>query len=147
MFVYDPSNNPLNTIEWAFPVAECMHILGFAVSIGTIAIIDLRLLGLSLSKVSPAQLVKDTTPWTLIGLAAVLISGPALFSTDPYMYVYNPSFQFKMAAFLLGLIFNYTIHYKVAKSGAPSLLAKLVGAVSLAIWISVVAGGIFIGFV
>jgi len=61
--------------------------------------------------------------------------------------VYNPSFQFKMAAFLLGLIFNYTIHYKVAKSDSSSLAAKLVGAVSLAVWVSVVAGGIFIGFV
>ena len=35
---YDPANNPLNTNEWAFPVCEVLHIVGFAMLIGTIII-------------------------------------------------------------------------------------------------------------
>lgn len=147
MIVYDPSSNPLNTNEWAFPVAECIHIAGFALALGTIAIVDLRLLGLGMRNQTSAQLLKDTVPWTLIGLAIVLISGPVIFSSDPFLYVYNDAFQIKMLCLFVAIVFNYTIHWKVAKSNASSFAGKLVGAVSLALWASVVACGIFIAFI
>jgi hypothetical protein len=147
MFAYDPSTNPLNNNEWAFPVAECVHILGFALSLGTVALVDLRLLGLGMRNQSSAQLVKDTTPWTLIGLAIMLISGPVIFSSDPVLYLNNDAFQVKMICLLLAIVFNYTIHFKVATSDVPPIVRKLVGAISLALWVSVVAGGIFIAFV
>jgi hypothetical protein len=147
MIAYDPSTNPLNTNEWAFPVAECVHILGFALSLGTVALVDLRLLGLGMRNQSSAQLLKDTTPWTLIGLAIMLISGPVIFSSNPVYYVSNGAFQIKMVCLLLAIVFNYTIHFKVATSNAPAIVGKLVGAVSLALWVSVVAGGIFIAFI
>jgi hypothetical protein len=39
----------LNNTEWGFAVAECFHIVFFAVAIGTIMIVDLRLLGARVS--------------------------------------------------------------------------------------------------
>jgi hypothetical protein len=152
MLAYDPSSNPLNNNEWAFPLMEIIHITGFAFSIGTIAILDLRLLGLALPKQSPSRLLKDTAPWTLIGIAVMLMSGPIIFSSDPFMYLANGSFQFKMAALLAAIIFNYTIHRKVAMadvppSGATSGLTKLVAVTSLLLWTSVVFAGLFIAFV
>lgn len=146
MLVYDPSTNPLNNNEWAFPLAEIIHIASFAVAIGTITIVDLRLLGVAMRRQSPAQLLKDTTPWTLAGLAIVLISGPLIFSSDPNMYLNNSGFQFKMCALLAAIVYNYTIHRKVAMSNPSPMLGKLVGGVSLALWISVVFGGLFIAF-
>lgn len=146
MLVYDPSTNPLNNNEWAFPLAEIIHIASFAVAIGTITIVDLRLLGVGMRRQSSAQLLKDTTPWTLAGLAIVLISGPLIFSSDPNMYLNNPGFQFKMWALLAAIVYNYTIHRKVAKSNPSPMLGKLVGGVSLALWVSVVFGGLFIAF-
>ena len=147
MLAYDPSTNPLNNNEWAFPLMEIIHITGFAFSIGTIAILDLRLLGLALPKQSPSQLLKDTAPWTLIGIAVMLMSGPIIFSSDPFMYLANESFQFKMAALLAAIIFNYTIHRKVAMADGTSGLTKLVAVISLLLWTSVVFAGLFIAFV
>ena len=147
MLAYDLSTNPLNSTEWAFPVAECIHIVGFALSIGTVAVVDLRLLGLGMRNQTAAQLVKDTRPWTLIGLAMMLLSGPAIFSSNPVFYMRNGAFQLKMACLLAAIVFNYTIHNKVAKSNASPAIGKLVGAISLALWVSVVAGGIFIAFI
>ena len=144
---YDVANNPLNTNEWAFPVCEVLHIIGFAIAIGTITMVDLRLLGIGLKKESAAELLKGTAPWTLGGLALVLISGPLIFSSDPNMYLRNASFRFKITMLVLAIIFNYTIHRWVAlkhSSGGPAVLA---GLISLALWISVVFGGIFIAFV
>jgi hypothetical protein len=144
---YDVANNPLNTNEWAFPVCEVLHILGFAIGIGTIATVDLRLLGIGMKKESSADLLKGTAPWTLAGLAMALITGPLIFSSDPNMYLRNASFRFKITALVLAIIFNYTIHRWVALKQSPGGLAVLTGVISLVLWVSVIFGGIFIAFV
>src|SRR6185295_14508488 len=144
---YDVSTNPLNTNEWAFPVCEVLHILGFATLIGTITMVDLRLLGIGMKKQSAAELLKDTRAWSLAGLALVLISGPLIFSSDPNLYLHNASFRFKITMLVLAIIYNYTIHRWVALKHGSGGLAAIVGLVSLMLWISVVFGGIFIAFV
>src|SRR5277367_2500882 len=125
----------LNSSEWVFPIAECFHIAAFAWSIGLIALVDFRLLGVGLRRTPASQIAKATAPWTLLGLAVVLLSGPVVFLSDPRMYLYNPSFRFKIGALVIAIIFNYTIHRKVALSDSSSKGAQvLVGVVSLALW-------------
>jgi hypothetical protein len=137
----------LNSSEWVFPITECFHIAAFAWSIGMIALVDFRLLGVGIGHTTPAQVAKATAPWTLLGLAVVLLSGPVLFLSDARMYLNNPSFRFKIGALAIALIYNYTIHRKVALSETSSTgVRALVGVVSLALWISVVFGGLFIAF-
>src|SRR6202043_862045 len=96
MLAYDINTNLMNTIEWAFPVAECFHIVGFALSLGTVVLVDLRLLGLGMRNQSTAQLVKDTAPLQLIRLGLMVISGLLIFSSNPVFYVGNGAFQVKM---------------------------------------------------
>jgi len=144
---YDPATNPLNNNEWSFPLLEIIHIVGFAIAMGTIFMVDLRLIGIGMRRRLASQLSKDLAPWTLGGLAAVLMSGPLIFSSDPNMYVNNSSFQFKMGALLIALLYQYTIHRKVAFSDPSPVVAALTGIVSVALWVSVVAGGLFIAFV
>ena len=143
-FTYDVTKNPLNNNEWAFPLLEIIHIAAFTLSIGTIAIVDFGLLGWG--RHDAAKSLKETSLLTLIGIVIMLISGPLIFSSDPNMYLHNVSFQFKMVALLIAIIYNYTIHRKVVLSGADPGVNKVVGAVSLALWISVVFGGLFIAF-
>jgi hypothetical protein len=130
-----------------FPVLECFHILGFIFLLGSIALIDFRLLGAVLRDQGPAALSADAAPWTLIGLALVLTSGALLFSSDPDHYYLNVAFQFKMAVLLLAIVFHYTVHGKVVRPGASAAAGKLAACVSLALWAGVIGGGIFIGFV
>jgi hypothetical protein len=144
---YDPYNNPLNNNEWSFPLLEIIHIAGFAVAIGSIFMQDLRMLGLGLRRQLPSELRKDFAPWTLAGFAAVLLSGPLIWTSDPNMYLNNPAFQFKMGALLVALLYHYTIHRKVAMSDSSARAVALVGVVSIALWVSVIASGIFIAFV
>ena len=139
--------NPLNASELIFPTLEVCHILGFTVTLGTIAILDFRVLGLGMRRQAVPDLAKDLAPWTLAGLVTVLLSGPLLFSSDPDMYYLNRSFQFKMVCLLTAIIFHYTVHRKAFRSGMPDGPSKLVASVSLLLWAGVVGGGIFIGFV
>jgi hypothetical protein len=136
--LYDPANNPLNTIEWAFAAAEVVHIASMALSVGTIAMVDFAMLGVGLRGQSPAKVMRETELVTGFGLVIVISSGMALFSTDPFRYYYSPDFRLKMLLLLVGCVYNYTIHRRV--------MTKLVGAISLAIWIAVVFCGLFFGF-
>lgn len=109
-----------------------------ALSVGTIAIVDFAMLGVGLRGQSAAKLLRETELLTGMGLTIVISSGLALFSTDPFRYYYSPDFRLKMALLLVGCVYNYTIHRRVT--------SKLVGTVSLALWISVVFCGLFFGF-
>lgn len=139
--------NPLNASELAFPVLECIHIIGFAISVGTIAIVDFRLLGMGMRHQKVADLNKDLWLWTLAGLVVVVFSGLLLYSSDPDMYYLNVAFLFKMACLLAAIVFHYTVRGKVVSSDAAPAQGKLVACLSLALWASVIFGGIFIGFV
>ena len=133
--------------EWVFPTAECFHIVGFGVAIGTIALIDLSLLGAGLRRKAAPQLLKATDPWTLIALTVVILAGMVLFLTDPRHYFRNFPFRLKIICLFLAIIFNYTIHRRVALSERVSAAASaLTGAISLVLWSAVVAGGLFIAF-
>jgi len=137
----------MNSAEWVFPAVQSLHFIGFAMSIGTIAIVDFRLLGFGKRYSGAAELAADLAPWTLAGIAVMLITGPLMFSTDAVGYHFNPSFQFKMVCLTLALLFHFTLHRRAVRPDTPPLPAKLAGATSLLLWSAVVAGGRMIAFV
>ena len=139
--------NPLSTSPSAFPILECVHIAGFALSIGVTALVDFRLLGFGLENQTPAQIAQAFDWWMLGGLIVAVFSGLLLFSTDPDMYYLNWSFLVKMACLLLAIAFNYSIHRRAVASHLSPAAARLVACVSLVLWISVIFGGIFIAVV
>ena len=139
--------NPLNESALTFPILECFHILGFAVTVGTIALVDFRLLGFGLRRQNAAELAKALAPWTLFGLVTVLLSGPMLFSSDPDMYYLNRSFQIKMVLLVLAIVFHYTVRRKLLRGELSPGANKPVALISLALWTSVIFAGIFIAFV
>ena len=144
---FDPANYPLNQNEWSFPVCEVLHIIGFAMLIGTIFMVDLRLLGLGMRRQTAAEVVKDTAPWTLVGLTLVLISGPLIFFSDPALYVGNLSFRFKITMLIIAIIWNWTVHRWVANKADPGAAGAVVGGISILMWMSLIFAGIFIAFV
>jgi hypothetical protein len=137
--------NPLNESALSFPILECFHIVGFAFSVGTVALVDFRLLGWGMRRETPAQIAQETFFWTLGGLIVMVLSGLLLFSSDPDMYYLNYAFDLKMFFLVLAILFHYTIHRRTAMAEKPAR-GKLVACVSLCLWALVVFGGIFIGF-
>ena len=139
--------NPLNVSPWTFPILEVTHIVSFAIAIGTVAIVDFRLLGLAMLRQTPGKLTVDTRMWTIGGLSVAVFSGLLMYSTDPDKFYLNVSFLFKVACLAVAIVFHYTIHRRISLSTAPGVRGKVVACVSIALWVSVVFGGIFIEFV
>ena len=137
--------NPLNESELSFPILECFHIVGFALSVGTIALVDFRLLGWGMHRETPARIAKEMSFWTLGGLTLMIMTGLLLFSSDPDMYYLNYAFDLKMFFLVCAIIFHYTIHRRTAMADKPGQ-GRLVACISLCLWALVVFGGIFIGF-
>jgi hypothetical protein len=137
----------MNNHEWAFPIVQSFHFIGFALSIGTIAIVDFRLLGIGMRRQNASEIARDLNPWTLAGLAMMLITGPLMFATDANTYHYNPSFQFKMTCLMLALLFHFTLHRRAVRPDVSPIAARLAGALSLILWTAVVAGGRMIAFI
>jgi hypothetical protein len=147
MFLQNAVADTLNNYEWSFALAECIHIGGFAVGIGSIALVDFRMLNLGLRHETTERILRYTEPWTMIALLFVVFSGAALFLTQTNIYLVNLVFPIKMYLLVAALIYNFTIHRKVATMANPSpALSKSVAIVSLLLWVLIVFGGIFTGF-
>lgn len=137
--------NPLNESSLAFPLLEYVHILGFTCAVGTIALVDFRLLGLGLTRKSAGELWKDTMPWTMIGLVLVSFSGLLLFAINPDVYYRNDTFLVKMGLLVGAILFYYTAVRKVARVGVGAAASRTAAGISLALWTLVLCGGVFIG--
>jgi hypothetical protein len=134
---------PILESELTFPTLECFHIAGFALGVGTIALVDFRILGLAMPAQKTSAVAADLSRWTLLGLLLVFLSAGGLFYSDPDLYYLNPSFQLKMTLLLAALIFHYTVRQPKAFQDDP---AKWPAAVSLLLWSGIVFCGIFIAF-
>jgi hypothetical protein len=130
--------------QLAFPILECFHIAGFALSIGMTALVDFRILGFGLRDQTPTEISRSGLWWSLGGLVVAIFSGMLIFSTDPDKYYLNWIFDAKMACLVLALVFNYTLHWKALAPGASPAMARGLAGSSLVLWLSVVFGGIYI---
>ena len=139
---------------WLFPAIETVHLLGMAALVGTVSVLDLRLLGWLMRRERVSELASRLLPWAWVGFAVQLISGTLLFSSEAVKMYSNPAFRLKMLLiFLAGvhaLAFHWIIKRDVASWEESAVLpakAKVSGLVSILIWVSIVAAGRFIGFV
>jgi hypothetical protein len=140
--------------SWAFPTLECVHVLAITTVIGTIAIMDLRLLGVTPTKYSVIDTSNDTLKWTWGAFVLALLTGLLLFVSKASTYVRIPWFQWKMIFMALAGInmafFHLTTWKSVDKWNTSALIpraAKIAGASSLGLWVAVTFVARVVGFV
>jgi uncharacterized membrane protein len=137
----------------AFPWLESIHVIAVATVFGTIAVLDLRLLGLPsyTSRISVA--LKDMLPYTWIAFATALVTGLLMFIANAPVYARNPYFQVKLAVILAAglnmLVFHLLLQRDQAswdEARTPPARVRLAGGISLLLWSSVIVLGRWIGF-
>src|SRR5215467_7129286 len=118
--------------SWLFPVIQSVHLIGLTILVGTIAIVDLHVLGFGIRRRSIST---DLKSWTWAGLITMSITGPLLFWSDWQRYVHNPAFLAKMVLLAIALLTHFTVRRK------PTPRGRLAAVLSLLLWISVVLAG------
>ena len=138
---------------FTFPVLESIHVVGLALVFGTIAILDLRLLGVASTERAVSRLMSDLLKWTWAAFAVTALTGALMFSTNAVVYFHNTFFRAKMILLVLAavnmLVFELTARKTMAqwdRSPHTPPIAKVVATVSLVIWVGVIAAGRVIGF-
>src|ERR1700683_4417335 len=136
-----------------FHLLESAHVLGLALVFRTIAIVDLRLLGIAATQRSFQRMASDILKWTWAAFALTALTGTLMFITNARVYYHNFFFRTKMLLLVLTgvnlLIFELTAGRTVRGwDNAPSAprVGKAVAALSLAMWISIIFMGRLIGF-
>jgi hypothetical protein len=150
-------NSPLGMAigggPWLFPAIETLHVLGLASVFGSILMVDLRLLGISARGSMVSALMREVLPYTWIAFGVAAVSGTLMFISKAPVYFHNLQFRLKvmflvlaginMLAFHLG---KYRSVHDWDRSLPPPWLARIAGALSILLWLTVIALGRWIGF-
>lgn len=138
--------------EWLFPIVETCHVLALTVVFGSIAMVDLRLLGV-VSRATPvARLTGEVLPWTWYAWILAAITGSTLFVSKAVTYADNFDFRMKFLFMALAavnmLVFHFGAYRRVAEwdVGVPPPAARAAGGLSMLFWLAVIFFGRWIGF-
>lgn len=138
--------------SWLFPTIETLHVLSIVTVVGSITILDVRLLGLISRERTVSDILADVLPWTWWSFLSAAITGSLLFTSKALEYYNNGPFRSKMLLLIFAGI-NMGVFEVFTKKGLPDWdkedppwSAKMAGAVSLLLWALVIGCGRWIGF-
>lgn len=136
-----------------FPWIESTHVLMIAIVVGTIVIVDLRLMGYSSHRRGARQLIVDMLPFTWVAFVFAIITGVLLFLSNATGYYESLPFRLKLLAILIAginmAIFHLTAYRKIGEwdDRLPTpRAAKIAGITSLTLWILIIFLGRWIGY-
>jgi hypothetical protein len=136
-----------------FPFIESVHVLAVCLVVGSIAVVDLRLLGLASVDRPVGRLMRSILPITVGAFGLAVGAGSLLFISHASKYLENRFFIAKITLIALAGVNMAVFHLIGARNldqwendALPPLFAKVAGGLSLFLWVSVVACGRWIGF-
>src|SRR5687768_10176120 len=134
------------TVTWAYPLLETIHSLGMAMLIGSLGLINLRVLGFKPEL--PLLGMQQLLPLAWIGFTLNAISGTLLFTSDAVYFFSKYTFQIKMVLIILGGVNAALLGRRVfreaaagAPATAPAASTKWIAASSLVFWVGAVCAG------
>jgi hypothetical protein len=150
-------NTPVATAirqsTWLFPAIETVHVLATVIVVGSVSMLDLRLLDIAWRDYSIREVHEDVLPWTWTSFGIAAIAGSLLFSSSATKYYHNGPFRMKMVLLVLvafnAACFELVTYRRVANPAEQTkipVIAKVAGGLGLLLWIGVVACGRWIGF-
>jgi hypothetical protein len=132
----------------AFPIVETVHVLGITLLAGTVAVVDLRLLGLIFKRDKASTIAGQVLPLTWAGFIVMLVSGLLLLAAEAEKDYGNTAFRVKMLLLALAgvnpLVFHSTIYKSVgAWDDLPRTpwRARAAAVVSLTLWSGIIVAG------
>jgi hypothetical protein len=139
----------LRTAPLVYPALEAMHLIAIATTFGTLLVVDLRLLNVSLfglRDIDARSIAKAVLPWTLLGFFFAAITGSLMFLSRASDFINNTAFLIKIL-----LLFTAATNAAILHSRGPLVATNRVtqvqAALSLAIWIAVIVCGRWIAYV
>jgi len=136
-----------------FPTIESIHVVAICLVVGSILVLDFRLLGFASMNRPVGRLTRAILPVTWGAFAIAASSGFLLFISNATKYLANGYFDAKIVLICMAGL-NMIVFHAVStkdlpqweKQKSPPLRARIAGALSILLWIAIVACGRWIGF-
>lgn len=135
----------INSVGWMAAALEVVHYFGMFILVGSITIVDLRVIGILGPQLNAAKLAQRLFPWMWAGLALNFLSGFLMFGGIATSYIPDPTFHLKMLVILGAVVFGIIVQWKIpAWNALPSVptLAKLLALVSILLWVAAILAGV-----
>jgi len=136
---------------WGYPLLETIHSLGMAMLIGSLGLINLRVLGVK--RDLPMLGMRQLLPLAWLGFTLNAISGTLLFTSDAVYFFESYTFRIKMVLIVLGglnaALLGQRVFREAAAGAAPALPTagtKWIAATSLVFWFGAVIAGRLIAY-
>lgn len=148
-----PASVFLRENDWSFAIIETVHILGLGLSVGTILWVDLRLVGLAMRSQRTSEVVSHIEPWAMRGFLVMFVSGALLLFAEPLKCYTRLTFRLKVLMLILAglnfLYFDTRIRGKLSEYDEAMVLpwrAKMVGYLSMALWLGIIFCGRWVAY-
>jgi hypothetical protein len=136
---------------WLYPAAEILHIVAFVVALGCLLVLDFRLIGLG-CQIAFDEVAGALLPWAVGAFCMTIPTGIVLLLPEATSIARNPAFLVKMALMVLAGANAGLFHLGPWRQrqrwlvGVPPLSARMSGAISILLWIGVIAAGRLIAY-
>jgi hypothetical protein len=138
---------------YMYPLIESAHVLTICLFLGTLAVVDLRLLGVAYTDVPVPQMTARMLPWTVFGFVLLVITGLLLFFAIPVRTYQSVWFRAKVILLIAAGINMWLFHRRVQRDverwggdATPPRAARVSAAISLSAWAGVVITGRLIAY-
>ena len=136
-----------------YPLIETTHVLALTLFVGTLAVVDLRMLGYAYRTTPISTLSQSILPWTLVGFVIMIVTGVLLFYAIPVRTYHSIWFRIKIIAIVLAGINALHYHVRVSRNQIlwdrtpkPPRSVRLAAASSIFLWIVVIFTGRMIAY-
>jgi hypothetical protein len=143
-----PGSIALHESRYLYLIVLSVHVLTLCMFVGTAAMIDLRLLGLTMASVRVSEVVTRLLPWTAAGFLVMITSGALLFYAAPLIRYQNIFFRAKMVTLVLAgvnvWVFHKTVYRRVAEWDlypVPPRGARMGAGLALVLWATLIMLG------
>ncbi len=131
----------LGETGWMYASVSVIHYLTMFWFIGSMAVVDLRVMGVAARKRNLAELADQVFPWAWTGLALAILSGFLMFATDAGDWAPDRVFHVKLGMIIAAIIFAILVRRGIPKwAAAPEIptSAKIIAVSALLLWIATI---------
>jgi hypothetical protein len=131
----------LATSRWLYGLVAVVHYSAVFFCVGTIVLLDLRILGVADRNQALSVLAGQLRPWTWIGFGAVAVSGFLLFAVEAGDFAAVTPFRLKMLVIVLAVVSALAIEWSLPKwDRAPAMpvTARVVALISILLWLGAI---------
>ncbi|HTC51429.1 MAG TPA: DUF6644 family protein [Steroidobacteraceae bacterium] len=141
----------IQDIFWVIPTVQIVHIVSIAIVMTSMAMLDLRLVGIAGRRQSLPDMAHRFLPWVWTALVVLLCSGSILIIGEPGRDLLNKVFWLKMSLLAAGVVLTFTFQFMLRRNKTfwdrNRAAAIALGSVSLLIWIGIIGCGRWIAYV